>query len=104
MTIKILREIGSVAYNQGVALISGPDSGRFDELKQRIQREFVGPDCYWKDPARPATAGCTRFFGNAWFVPFPPTVVSRSYSTMSSRGLKMKRDAWCRFCGTMMDP
>lgn len=54
----------------------GPDSAWFQYLQETIQRHYVGPDCYWKNPAEREVPGCKRYFGNAWFVPFPPTVVS----------------------------
>lgn len=63
------------SYTQGVVMLSGAGSARFRELLETIQRHFIGPDCYWKDPSEPEIPGCKRFFGNAWFVPFPPTVV-----------------------------
>ena len=72
--------MGSVAYDQAVALTSGPDSERFKQLREAILTSYIGPDCYWKSPDEQAAAGCTRFFGNAWFIPFPPTVVRRARS------------------------
>ncbi|EMD42109.1 hypothetical protein CERSUDRAFT_110652 [Gelatoporia subvermispora B] len=72
--LRILREVGSLAYNKGVALVSGPDHSWFQHLVQTIQNHFVGPDCHWRSPDQPNRTIC---FGNAWWVPFPPTVVMR---------------------------
>ena len=69
-----------MAYDQAVALTSGPDSERFKQLREAILTSYIGPDCYWKSPDEPAAAGCTRFFGNAWFIPFPPTVVRHEFT------------------------
>ncbi|KAI0348576.1 hypothetical protein BDW22DRAFT_1319309 [Trametopsis cervina] len=75
--LKILREVGTVGYMKGVALTYGPDSAWFQYLQEMIQRHYIGPDCYWKNPAQQEIPGCRRFFGNAWFIPFPPTVVMK---------------------------
>ncbi|KAI0274852.1 hypothetical protein BC834DRAFT_814779 [Gloeopeniophorella convolvens] len=74
--IKILREVGSGDYDKAVALLHGPDSARLLRLIGLIQHNFVGPDCYWRNQKLPLP-GCTRFFGNAWWIPFPPTLVIR---------------------------
>ena len=71
---QILREVGSVAYHKAVKLVSGPDYEWFRYMEETIQKHFVGPDCYWK-PHGAKPRGCTKFFGNAWWVPFPPTLV-----------------------------
>ncbi|KAJ7630901.1 hypothetical protein FB45DRAFT_833713 [Roridomyces roridus] len=73
--IKILREIGSLNYQKAVALVTGPDFEWFKYLEGEIQQHFVGPDCYWKGPELPK--GVTSPFGNAWWIPFPPTLVIR---------------------------
>ncbi|KAL4242145.1 hypothetical protein ABKN59_001961 [Abortiporus biennis] len=75
--LKILREVGGLSYKQGVALLNGPDSAWFQHVQEKIQTKHIGPDSYWKDPKNVNVPGCTRFFGNAWFIPFPPTVVMR---------------------------
>lgn len=72
---QILREVGHVAYDQAVAFVHGPESEHFKHIRETIQHSYVGPDCYWKNPSQPTIPGCRRYFGNAWFVPFPPTVV-----------------------------
>ncbi|KAI0082304.1 hypothetical protein K474DRAFT_1655685 [Panus rudis PR-1116 ss-1] len=73
--LKILREIGSMEYTKGVALMYGPDRLRLQELGEIIQLHFVGPDCYWKNPNSPTIPGCRGYFGHAWWIPFPPTIV-----------------------------
>ncbi|TBU35329.1 hypothetical protein BD311DRAFT_745975 [Dichomitus squalens] len=72
--LKILREVGGLAYTKAVRLISGPDYEWFRYLEETILEHFIGPDCYWK-PKGTLPRGCTRFFGNAWWIPFPPTLV-----------------------------
>ncbi|KAI0724627.1 hypothetical protein C8T65DRAFT_7352 [Cerioporus squamosus] len=72
--LKILREVGSLAYHKAVKLVSGPDYEWFHYMEETIQKHFVGPDCYWK-PHGAKPRGCTKFFGSAWWVPFPPTLV-----------------------------
>ncbi|KAJ6604613.1 hypothetical protein DFH09DRAFT_1123281 [Mycena vulgaris] len=63
--IKILREIGSLDYHKAW----------FKYLEGEIQQHFIGPDCYWRDSELPT--GVTSPFGNAWWIPFPPTLVIR---------------------------
>ncbi len=59
--------------------MSGPDYEWFRYMEETIQKHFVGPDCYWK-PLGVKPRGCTKFFGSAWWVPFPPTLVSQTPS------------------------
>ncbi|KAJ3779177.1 hypothetical protein FB446DRAFT_782719 [Lentinula raphanica] len=75
--LKILREIGSLEYRKAVSLLLGPDSERYKRVEADIQNHFVGPDSYWKKPSDTAVPGKAGSFGNAWFIPFPPTVVMR---------------------------
>jgi len=56
--------------------VAGPDGARFLNVQEIIQSHFVGPDCYWKSQAAPVP-NCSNFFGNAWWIPFPPTLVIR---------------------------
>lgn len=35
---------------------------------------YTGPDCYWRPPGSQMRRS---FFGNAWWIPFPPTLVMR---------------------------
>ncbi|KZT30532.1 hypothetical protein NEOLEDRAFT_1053472 [Neolentinus lepideus HHB14362 ss-1] len=75
--LKILREVGSVSYNKGVALIYGPDYEWFECLEKEIQERYVGPDSYWRAPGNSPFKDVSKFFGNAWWIPFPPTLVLR---------------------------
>ncbi|TFK57131.1 hypothetical protein OE88DRAFT_1620976 [Heliocybe sulcata] len=75
--LKILREVGSIAYNKGVALSSGPDHEWFKYLEKEIQERYIGPDSYWRAPGDSLFKDVSKFFGNAWWIPFPPTVVVR---------------------------
>lgn len=68
---KILREVGIVSYSEAVTT----SHARLWHLAEQIQRHFVGPDSYWKSPSEHPPPGSTRFFGNAWWIPFPPTLV-----------------------------
>ncbi|PIL31892.1 hypothetical protein GSI_06596 [Ganoderma sinense ZZ0214-1] len=72
--LKILREVGGVAYTKAARLVSGPDYEWFQYLEETILEYFIGPDCYWK-PHGATPRRCTKFFGNAWWIPFPPTLV-----------------------------
>ncbi|KAI0335198.1 hypothetical protein GY45DRAFT_1416939 [Cubamyces sp. BRFM 1775] len=74
--LKILREVGVGAYAKAASLVFGPDYEWFRYLEETIQQHFIGPDSYWK-PQGIKPRNCTRFFGNAWWVPFPPTLVIR---------------------------
>lgn len=73
--IQILREVGSLAYNRAVALLTGPDFSWFRYLQDEIQKNYTGPDIYWKDPDADNNSRCTGCFGNAWWIPFPPALV-----------------------------
>jgi hypothetical protein len=73
---KILRELGTVGYSKAIETSHGRNSAHLLRLMEQIQRKFVGPDCYWRTPSRQLSPGSTRFFGNGWWLPFPPTLVS----------------------------
>ena len=73
-------------YNKAIKLVAGPDYEWFRRLENMIQMHFVGPDCYWKPDGAPPR-GCTRFFGNAWWVPFPPTIVRHHDNVVVTRGI-----------------
>ena len=79
---QILREVGGLAYTKAVRLISGPDYEWFRYLEETILEHFIGPDCYWK-PHGSTPRRCTKFFGNAWWIPFPPTLVSPGHCSES---------------------
>jgi len=73
--LKILREIGTFAYRKASSLGSGTEKAWLQQLLDEIQNQYVGPDCYWKDQSRPKVGGLSNCFGNAWLIPFPPTLV-----------------------------
>ncbi|KAL0581635.1 hypothetical protein V5O48_000451 [Marasmius crinis-equi] len=73
--LKILKEVGTLEYRRAAALMYGPDFERTRLLEEEIQRHFTGPDSYWKDPSEESIPNCTHYFGNAWMIPFPPTLV-----------------------------
>ncbi|CAG7849321.1 SubName: Full=Uncharacterized protein {ECO:0000313/EMBL:CCA70937.1} [Serendipita indica DSM 11827] len=75
--LKILREEGLKKYARAVAMISGPDAKLFELLRDRIERHFIGPDCYWRPDNDDTQSEQHGFFGNAWWIPFPPTLVIR---------------------------
>lgn len=78
---KILRDVGIISYSEAVTIWDGPNSARLWHLAEQIQRHFVGPDSYWKGPSEHLPPGSTRFFGNAWWIPFPPTLVRSEMGT-----------------------
>jgi hypothetical protein len=73
--VQILRDVGSSTYTRAVALTSGPDASWYKHLEEEIQKNYIGPDNYWKKPDEEAIPGCSNYFGNAWWIPFPPTLV-----------------------------
>ena len=84
---QILREVGDLAYKKAVALLHGPDYAWFKYLEQEIQNNYVGPDSYWKRPGQPdeGASECKSFFRNAWWIPFPPTLVG-VFTAASTKG------------------
>jgi hypothetical protein len=51
------------AYGRAVSLVYGPDYDWFRSLEERIQKEFVGPDCYWKTPPSHMSQDAAGFLG-----------------------------------------
>ncbi|KAF8961003.1 hypothetical protein BDZ97DRAFT_1830853 [Flammula alnicola] len=100
--LKIFRDVGSVVYNKAVALLTGPDFALYRHLEDVIQKNYLGPDSYWKKPGKGAPRGCSSYFGNAWWIPFPPTLVIRyddgpyvrRYVRMSLRALEGRIVRW----------
>ncbi|KAG8849341.1 hypothetical protein FRB96_000877 [Tulasnella sp. 330] len=74
--LKILSDVGIEAYELGVDLCCGANRKRFRDAQRIIEKEIIGPDAYWFDGDGEVTC-CARYFGNAWWIPFPPTVVMR---------------------------
>jgi hypothetical protein len=51
---------------------------RTEELRHKILRHFIGPDAFWCPAGMgDAISGAAAYFGNAWCIPFPLTVVIR---------------------------
>lgn len=82
-------------YAKGIVLHTGASAERFKKVQNRIQIEFTGPDCYWRDPESEVVSGC---FGNAWWIPFPPTLVLKydSGKTIALRTLSEFEDYVCQ--------
>jgi len=66
-------------FGRAISLVYGPDYSWFRSLEETVQKELIGPDCYWKDPSKSNVPGCRRFFGNAWWIPFPPSLVCATH-------------------------
>lgn len=75
LVLQILREVGIIAYNRAVSLTTGPDYAWYRHLEDEIQKNYIGPDSYWKRTKKASNPGCKSHFGNAWWIPFPPTLV-----------------------------
>lgn len=73
--LQILREVGIVAYKRAVALTTGPDFAWYRHLEDEIQKNYIGPDSYWKRSEDGSNPACKSYFGNTWWIPFPPTLV-----------------------------
>ncbi|KAF8632635.1 hypothetical protein AX15_001834 [Amanita polypyramis BW_CC] len=73
--LKVLKEVGSLAYSQAIALED--ENGQFHRLENEILENFVGPDCFWRKPEGGVVLGYSKYFGNAWWIPFPPMLVLR---------------------------
>ncbi|CAE6445855.1 unnamed protein product [Rhizoctonia solani] len=76
--LKILREIGRSAYEQS-ANESQIHHRRITSLRHKILQHIIGPDAFWF-PGRSIGETCLNaadYFGNAWCIPFPLTVIIR---------------------------
>lgn len=71
---KILRELGGESYNSASAQNTGL---QMRAAFEHINGHLVGPDAYWAgfDHERKIDSR----WGNAWSLPFPPTVVRIVY-------------------------
>ena len=74
--VQILREVGSEEYNAGLAVLEGPDQERYARVTEQILLHATGPDSYFHPATPPFPSGVTSFFGHAWLVSFPLTLVS----------------------------
>lgn len=73
--LKILKAIGIDEYRRSVEVLRGEMSEQWKEVMRRIQLEHAGPDAYWKPLNGTGPAGVSSFFGKAFLIPFPPTLV-----------------------------
>ncbi|CAE6405463.1 unnamed protein product [Rhizoctonia solani] len=76
--LKILREIGGSAYEQA-ANEGKTHSEQIANLSHKILQHMVGPDAFWF-PTGSSGETCLNaadYFGNAWCIPFPLTVIIR---------------------------
>ncbi|PWY99668.1 hypothetical protein BCV70DRAFT_148120, partial [Testicularia cyperi] len=75
--LKIVKQIGIERYRNEVEF-SRTSTGIYrQELVHEIQRRFAGPDAFWRPESPPFPSGVLSFFGKAFMIPFPPTLVMR---------------------------
>ncbi|KAG8742758.1 hypothetical protein FRC10_000925 [Ceratobasidium sp. 414] len=75
--LKILREVGLQAYQRPLRM-SQSDQKRTTELRHKILQHIIGPDAFWCPTGMADAQSCAvSYFGNAWCIPFPLTVVIR---------------------------
>ncbi len=75
--LKIVKQIGIEAYRNEVDFCRTEEGIYRSKLIRKIQRDFAGPDAYWRPQEPPFPSGVMSFFGKAFMVPFPPTLVIR---------------------------
>ncbi|PWN43949.1 hypothetical protein IE81DRAFT_287997 [Ceraceosorus guamensis] len=76
--LKILKAIGSDTYREQVDLLrNGENAARLTAVMDAIQSRLAGPDAYWRPTQPPFPVGVSSWFGKAFLVPFPPTLVMR---------------------------
>lgn len=79
--LKIVKSVGMTSYQDALNLLDAEGySERWKSVIKRIQTEFAGPDAYWQplevSPAnKRAFEGVSSYFGKAFLIPFPPTLV-----------------------------
>ncbi|KAG8693317.1 hypothetical protein FRC08_009199 [Ceratobasidium sp. 394] len=75
--LKILREVGLQAYRRPLCM-SQSDRQHTIELRHKILQHIIGPDAFWCPTGMTDAQSCAvTYFGNAWCIPFPLTVVIR---------------------------
>ena len=67
--------MGLKRYEEGLSTINASLEPQHILLFERIQRFYTGPDSYWQDPDDVDPTGSRACFGNAWWLPFPPSLV-----------------------------
>ncbi|CAD6898784.1 unnamed protein product [Tilletia controversa] len=75
--IKLVRELGHASFRDFVELERGHVAHRWRAVVKKIQISFTGPDAYWRPIRPPFPEGVSSFFGKAFVIPFPPTIVVR---------------------------
>ncbi|SNX85284.1 uncharacterized protein MEPE_03993 [Melanopsichium pennsylvanicum] len=75
--LKIVKQIGIEAYRSEIDFSRTQQGAYRQKLIRTIQRDLTGPDAYWRPQEPPFPSGATSFFGKAFLVPFPPTLVIR---------------------------
>ena len=75
--LKIVKQIGIEAYRREVDFCRTQEGIYRQSLIRKIQKEFAGPDSYWRPTEPSFPSGVMSFFGKAFLVPFPPTLVLR---------------------------
>jgi len=91
-----------MSFVKGIDMCYGVNKTRFLAVQEIIQNQFVGPDSFWVMPNNSGSGldGCLNCFGNAWWIPFPPTLVSAQQTeTLQSLGLNTLEN---RFCNTIL--
>ncbi|KAJ1033853.1 hypothetical protein NDA16_000061 [Ustilago loliicola] len=88
--LKIVKQIGIEAYRREIDFGRTQEGIYREKLIRTIQRDFAGPDAYWRPQQPPFPSGVMSFFGKAFLVPFPPTLVLR-YDEGSFQSVSLTR-------------
>ncbi|PWN50271.1 hypothetical protein IE53DRAFT_316116 [Violaceomyces palustris] len=75
--LKIVKEIGISDYEHCIHLSRSSVGERLKHLAWIIQTKYAGPDAYFRPTKPPFPNGVSSYFGKAFVVPFPPTLVMR---------------------------
>jgi len=86
--LKIIRSIGIDEYRNSVELMRGDESEIWKWVMKQIQLDYAGPDAYWKPLNGSGPNGVSSYFGKAFLIPFPPTLVIR-YDQTPEEDLKV---------------
>ncbi|EST06865.1 hypothetical protein PSEUBRA_003659 [Kalmanozyma brasiliensis GHG001] len=73
--LKIVKQIGIEAYRTEVDVSRSQEGVYRQKLLFTIQRDFAGLDAYWRPQEPPFPSGVMSYFGKAFLVPFPPTLI-----------------------------
>ncbi|CAO1630349.1 unnamed protein product [Parajaminaea phylloscopi] len=86
--LKLLMWLGKDEYRRQVDLLRSEEGEAMRRVVHEIQRKYSGPDAYFRPVSPPYPAGVTSFFGKAFVVPFPPTLVIR-YDQQQAQSLEL---------------